>query len=91
MLISSENQHVGVFRAGFEQDVGVGGASGDGADVQAILQRAQLVTVRVHHGDVVLFVGQVFRERAADLASSENDDLHGAGGRVRMVVTTCAP
>src|SRR3989344_3456892 len=47
-----------------------------GTNIWAVAEVAQTVTVGVDHGDVVGFAGQVFRQGAANLACTENDDLH---------------
>ena len=79
VTVGDGNQHIGVFGTCFEQCVGVRGLARDGADVQPVLQQAQLFPVDVHHRDVILFVSQVFGERTADLAGAENNDFHSSG------------
>ena len=59
------------------EHAGIRGVARHGADVEAVLQVAQDLVVRVDDGDFVgLLAGQVVRGRAADLAGAEDDDLH---------------
>ena len=53
----------------------MGGATGNGAYIQAILEYAQLVAVCVYNGNVVLFVGEVLCQGTANLAGTKNNDL----------------
>lgn len=50
----------------------------DGANVEAIRQVLQQAGVGVDHGDVVVLVRKIFRERGAHLSGTENDDFHEA-------------
>ena len=70
------NQHVGVIRAGLAQHGGERTTADHGTDIQTVAEIAQAFGVGVYHGDVVGLAGQVFRQRAANLAGTENDDLH---------------
>ena len=79
VTVGDRHQHVGVFGAGLEQGVGVRGLAGDGADVQPVLQGAELVAVGVDHRDVVLLYGQVLGQGTADLAGAKDNDFHGSG------------
>jgi len=47
--------------------------------LQAVLQFLQMSCIRIDHGDIVLFVGEVFCQGAAHLAGPENDNFHGLG------------
>ncbi len=53
------------------------GAARHRADIQAVLQGAQFRCVYIDDGNIVLFVGEVFCQGAADLTGTENDDFHG--------------
>ena len=68
--VGDRDQHVGVFCAGFIETVGVRCAAGDDADVQLVLQCTELGAVGVDNGDVILLVGQVLCEGAANLAGA---------------------
>ena len=48
----------------------------DGADVDAVLQVGEHVGAQVDDGDVVVLGSEVVRDRAADLAGTEDQDLH---------------
>ena len=76
VTVGHRNQHVGVIRAGLAQHGGERATADHGTDVQTVAEVAQALGVGVYHGDVVGLAGQVFRQRAADLAGTENDDLH---------------
>ena len=78
-------QHIGVFGTCFEQCVGMRGLARDGADVQPVLQQAQLFTVDVYHRDVILFVSQVFGQGTADLTGAENNDFHSSASSTRVM------
>jgi hypothetical protein len=72
-------EEVGALAARGEQRRRVGGIAGYGADVEAVLQLAQHLVARVDDGDVVrLLARELLRGRAADLAGSEDDDLHAS-------------
>ena len=70
------HQHVSVIRTCLAQYIGQRGATLHGADVEAITEVAQALTVGVDHGDVVGFAGQMFGQRTADLTRAEDDDFH---------------
>jgi hypothetical protein len=72
------DKHISIFSTGIVKRIGVRCAADHCTDVQAIRQSAQLITVGIYDGDIVLFVGQVFSEGAANLPCPENDNLHGS-------------
>jgi len=76
VAVGDRYQHVGIVGTGLAQHGGEGAATDNGADIQAVAQVAQALGIGIDHGDVVGFPGQVFGERAADLAGTEDDDLH---------------
>ena len=50
--------------------------SGDGAQIETILQLVQGIFVLVNDGYVVGLVGQVFRQRATNLSGTEYQNFH---------------
>ena len=76
VTVGDREDHVGVRRPRLLQDIGVGAAPEHGADVEAVAQALEPGRVGVDHGDVVRLARQVLRDRAAHLASAEDDDLH---------------
>ena len=79
LVAAGHRQHeVGVLGPRVGEDVGMGGMSADGADVEVVLERTQPAPVDVDHGDVVGLARQRLRHGGADLSGAEDDDLHGA-------------
>ena len=76
VAVGHRHQHVGIVGTGLTQYRGQRAAALHGADIQAIAEVAQALAVGVDHGDVVGLAGQVFRQRAADLPCTEDDDFH---------------
>jgi hypothetical protein len=69
--------HVRVVSAGLGKRFRIGGVTGHGTNVESILKILQHGRIFIDHGDVIRFVRQIRRHRAADLAGTQNDDLHG--------------
>ena len=74
--LGHRDQQVGVGRPGDLEDGGRGGIAGHDAQVETLLEGIEALDVAVNDGDVVGFRNQAFSDRAANLASAENDDLH---------------
>ncbi|GHD34646.1 hypothetical protein GCM10007053_20670 [Halioglobus pacificus] len=55
----------------------MGGFTGNGANIQSVMQRTQLVAAGIYHSDIVLLVSQMLGQSAANLAGAENNDFHG--------------
>ena len=75
------DQHVGIFAAGLTQNVGVGRGTDHRPDVETVLQFAQPLLVDIHDRDVVLFIGQMFGQRTADLTGTQNNNFHAKPSR----------
>ena len=76
VTVGDGDQHVGILSTRFAQHLGVGAVTVDHPQVKLVLQFAQAFAVGVDDGDVVVLPGQVLGQSAADLAGSQNDDLH---------------
>ncbi len=76
VAVGDRNDHVGVFRAGTPQHVGVCAVAEDGAQIEAVLQLSEQLRNLVDDGDVVGLADQIRGHRGADLAGTEDDDLH---------------
>ena len=70
------NQQVGILGAGLAQGRRAGGVARHGAQVEALLQQREPACVGVDDRDVVGLRHQAFGHRGADLAGTEDDDLH---------------
>ena len=75
--IGDGDDHIGVFCAGFKKNVGVRGLPCHGANINLVLQGAELITVGIDHHDIVLFICHVLSKCAAYLTCTENNNFHG--------------
>ena len=73
--VGHRDDQVRVLDTRAHQNLGVGGMTVHHADIQVVLQHAEARLVGIDHGNVVVFIGQAVRNRGADLAGSENDNL----------------
>ena len=80
VAVGDGDEHIRVLCAGVCQRGWFRGVTFDGPDIQALLQLSKCGVRAIHHRDIVLFVGEVFGERAANLPSSQNNDLHDVRG-----------
>ncbi len=68
-------QHIGVGDARLFQYRRMRRVANQRAQIQPVLQLAQLLAIRIDHGDVIRFADQVFRHRRADLSRTQNQNL----------------
>ena len=61
---------------GLDQYLRVGGITGDRAQVKTFLEELQQLGVAIDDRDVVILAGEAMGDRAANLASTEDDDFH---------------
>ena len=69
-------QHVGIGDASLLKRGRVRGIAGQGAQIQPVLQLAQLVAVGIDDGNVVCLAHQAFRYRGTDLSCTEYQYFH---------------
>ena len=72
------DEQVRIVQAGVAEDGRQGRIAAHGAQVEPVLQGGQALPVVVHDGDVVGLVHQGLGHAGADLAGTENDDLHAS-------------
>ena len=63
--------------AGVNESLGVGAVAADAEHVQLVLTALENLLVGVENHDVVLLLGQMLRQRMADLAVAYHKDSHG--------------
>src|SRR5690606_26495983 len=76
VIVGHRHQHIGVFDTRLLQHIRVGACAVDHTYVEAIAQLAQANLVHIHHGNVISFTGEVFRQAGTHLTSAENNDFH---------------
>jgi len=74
--LGDRDQQVSVVGAGLAQHARRCGVAAHGADLETLAHRGQVFLAGIDQRDVVRFGNQVLGHRRADLARTQNDDLH---------------
>ncbi len=77
-------EHVGIGRARFGEDLRLRGVSGDGAKVELAREVLQPLGARVDDGDVVLLGDEAAGHARADLAGAQDEDLQFLAAFLRV-------
>ena len=70
------HQHIGIIGSCLAQYAGVRTVPLDDTQVELILQAAQTVAIGINQRNIIVLADEVLRQRAADLAGAQNNNLH---------------
>ena len=73
---SDRYQHIGIIGSRLAQYARVRAMPLDDTQVERILQAAQTVAIGINQRNIIVLADEVFRQRAADLAGAQNNNLH---------------
>jgi hypothetical protein len=85
--IGDGDHHVGAWRAGALQHVGVRGKADQTLDIQGIDDLVDQLRRLVDHGDVGVLARKIAGDARSDLACTADDDLHGALYQRSLIMT----
>ena len=78
VTVGDRQDQIGLFDAGLDQHVGVGGMAVDGAQIEPFLEQLQELRIAIDHRDVVFLAGQALGHGATDLTGAKDENIHGS-------------